>query len=47
MAPSLPQIRVFGDFEIIEVDKRIFRPVHHGQGNRKIFDEAALIDPDT
>src|SRR5262249_23707760 len=46
MASPFPQIRIFRNFEISEVDKRILRPVHHGQGDGKIFDETALIYPD-
>src|SRR5262249_2324436 len=46
-APPFPQIRIFRNIEIIEVDKPILRPVHHGQGDGKVFDEAALIYPNT
>jgi hypothetical protein len=46
MAPPFPQIRIFWSLEIIEVDERILRPVHHGQWDGKVFDKAALIYSD-
>jgi hypothetical protein len=46
MAPPFPQIRIVGNFEIIEADKRILQSIHHGQRDRKMLDEAALIYPD-
>src|SRR5258705_11823075 len=47
MAPPAPQIRIFRNVEIIEVDKRIFGTIHDSQRDRTILDEPALIYPDT
>src|SRR5262245_46836296 len=47
MAPPFPQIRIFRNLEIIEIDEWILTAVHHGQRDGKVFDQQPLIDSDS